>query len=158
MSIIKPQYGTQNQPFTCTFTSLANNGARSSTPVDNTADLALDALVQVKVKTSASALVTPYVNVYAYGTADGSTYGGGEANMGTDAAVTLTSPPNIRLIGTINTPAVSTTYVSGPFSVAAAFGGVLPEKWGIVIENKTGQALDASVGSAWYQELQAQLV
>lgn len=159
MSTVKNVYGTSNQSITCTITSLANNGQRSSAAIDNTTNLFLDALVVVKVKTSASALTTPVVNVYAYGTADGgTTYGGGEANMGTDAGVTLTSPPNIRLIGVINCPAISTTYVLNVSSVAAAFGGTLPDHWGIVVENKTGQTLDASVGSAWYQGIQAQVV
>jgi hypothetical protein len=90
------------------------------------------------------------VNVYAYGTADGgSNYT--ESATGTDGSITLVSPTNLKLIGTISTPAISTTYKAGPFNVAAAFGGVLPEKWGIVIENNTGQSLDASVGSAIYQ-------
>jgi hypothetical protein len=32
-------------------------------------------------------------------------------------------------------------------SVAAAFGGVLPERWGIIVENKTGGALDSTEGN-----------
>lgn len=88
--------------------------------------------------------------VYAYGTADGgSNYS--EGATGSDAGITLTSPPNVKLIGIINVVANSTTYKSGPFSVAQAFGGVLPEKWGIIVENKTAATLDASVGSAIYQ-------
>jgi hypothetical protein len=70
---------------------------------------------------------------------------------GTDANATLTVPPNVVLIGRINVVANSATYIGGPFSVAAAFGGVLPDHWGIVIENKTGATLDASIGSSWYQ-------
>lgn len=156
---IESKYGTNNQAITCTITSLASAAARSSAAIDNTSNLFLDALVAVKVKTSASALVAPsVVNVYVYGTADGgTTYGGGEANMGTDAAVTLTSPANIALAAVINCPAVSTTYVR-QFSVAQAFGGVMPDHWGLVISNSTGQSLDASVGSAWYQGILGQTV
>jgi hypothetical protein len=160
MSDIKSKYGSNNQAITCTFTSLANNGQRSSAALDNSSNLFLDALVSVKVKTNASGtLATGYVNVYAYATTDGgTTYGGGEANMGTDAGVTLASPPNLVLIGTINAVANSTTYVKSGLSVAAAFGGVLPDHWGIVIENKTGATLDASIGSANYQGVYAQTV
>jgi hypothetical protein len=159
-STIKALYGTNNQSITCTITSLANNGQQSSAAIDNTTNLFLDALVNVKVKSnSASTSSTGYVNVYAYGTADGgTTYGGGETGMGTNASVTLTVPPNIRLIGVVNVVANSTTYNSGPLSVAAAFGGVLPDHWGIVIENKSGAALDASIGSSFYQGVQAQTV
>ena len=163
MADIKSKYGTNNQALTCTITSLANatgsyGAGRESTAVDNTTNLFLDALVTVKVKTSSSALANDKaVYVYAYGTSDGgTTYTDGCA--GTDGARTLTNPPNARLIGVINAVATSTTYVGGPFSVAAAFGGVLPDHWGIVVVNFTGQTLDASVGSAWYQGVLAQSV
>lgn len=151
MSSVKEAFGSNNQAITCTFTSLTNNSQRGSTAIDNTSNLFLDALVFVKVKSGASSTsATGYVNVYAYGTADGgTTYSDGVS--GTDGAATLTSPPNVVLIGRINVVANATTYEGGPFSVAAAFGGTLPDHWGIVIENKTGGTLDASVGSAWYQ-------
>lgn len=151
MSTVKSNYGTSNQTITCTFTSLANNGQRQSTAVDNTSNLFLDALVFVKVKSaSASTSSTGFVNVYAFGTTDGGTTYSDSAGA-SDAGITLTAPPNMRLIGVVNVVANSTTYNAGPFSVAAAFGGILPDHWGIVIENKTAATLDASVGSAWYQ-------
>jgi hypothetical protein len=148
---IQNKYGTNNQAITCTFTSLTNNSQRQSTAIDNTSNLFEDVLVFVKVKSGASGTSSSgVVNVYAYGTADGgTTYSDGAA--GADGAITLTSPPNMRLIGQINVVANATTYEGGPFTAALAFGGVLPDHWGIVIENKTGATLDASVGSAWYQ-------
>src|SRR4051794_24821869 len=126
MATIKESFGSANQALTITSAaSLANNGQASSAAVDNTTNLYLDALVVVKLTTAGSGTTTTgTLNVYAYGTADGgTTYGGGEANMGTNSAVTLTSPPNIRLIGVVNAVAISTSYAAGPFSVAAAFGG-----------------------------------
>lgn len=160
MSDIKQRFGTTNQTITLTIASLANNGQRESTVIDNTTNLFLDALVQLKIKSpAASTSSTGYVNVYAYGTSDdGTNYGDGAT--GTDAAITLTSPPNLRLIGVINIVANATTYKSNPMSVAAAFGGILPAKWGIVIENKTGGTLDATGGNhaAFYQGVLAQVV
>ena len=162
MTTIKTLYGTANQAITCTVTSLANatgsfGAGRASTAVDNTTNLFLDALVFGQVKTSSLALANDKaVYVYAYGTADGTTYT--EGITGTDAAFTATNPPNVRLIGVINAVVSSTTYDAGPWSVAAAFGGLLPEKWGIYVVNFTGQTLDASVGSFWYQGVQAQSV
>lgn len=153
---IENKYGTSNQSITCTFTSLANNGQRQSTAVDNTSNVFQDALVFVKTKSNAAGTsATGTVNVYAYGTADGgTTYSDGAS--GTDGTITLTAPPNMQLIGIINVVANAVTYEGGPFSVARAFGGVLPDHWGIVIENKTGATLDASVGSAWYQGVLSQ--
>ena len=151
MATVKSQYGSSNQPITCTFTSLANGAQRQSAAVDNTGNLFLDALVQIRVKAAGSGTSGQgCVNIYAYGTADAGSYYSDGAS-GSDAAITLTAPPNMRLIGVVNVVANSATYVSPPFSVAAAFGGILPDHWGIVVENATAATLDGTVGSAWYQ-------
>jgi hypothetical protein len=123
---------------------LANNGQRQSASIDNRTNLFLDALVFVNIKSAAAAVSsTGFVNIYAYGTSDDGTNFSDSAS-GSDASITLTSPPNMRLIGVLNVVANATTYKGGPFSVAQAFGGVLPALWGIVIENKTGAALDTT--------------
>ena len=153
---IEINYGTSNQAITCTITSLTNTSAQQSAAIDNTSNVFQDALVMVKVKSAGSSTSTSgVVNVYAYGTADaGTSYS--DSATGSNAAITLTSPPNMRLIGQINVVANSTTYIGGPFSVAAAFGGILPQKWGIVVENKSGATLDASTGNSFYQGIYSQ--
>jgi hypothetical protein len=159
---IKNKYGTSNQAITCSLapggTGLANGSARQSAAVDNSTNVFQDALVFVKVKTGASGVTaTGTVNVYAVATADGgTTYTDGAT--GSDAAITMAVPPNARLIGVINAVANATTYSGGPFSVAAAFGGVLPDHWAIVIENKTGGALDTTEANhgKWYQGVYSQ--
>jgi|SRR5215813_1069712 len=160
MSTLQTLYGTANQSITCTLASLANGSARQATAVDNSSTLFLDAFVQLKIKSGASGTsATGFVNVYAYGTADdGTTYS--DSASGTDGAITLTSPPNVRLIGVLNVVANATTYKSAPMSVAAAFGGILPKKWGIIIENKTGGSLDATEGNhaKFYQGINIQAV
>jgi|SRR5579871_169346 len=155
MSTVSMKYGTNNQAITCTLTSLGNGSSRQSTAVDNTTNLFLDALVFLKIKSASSGPASgSYATVYAYGTADGgTTYTDGAS--GTDGSITLTNPPNMKPIGVINMVATSTTYEAGPFSIAAAFGGILPDHWGIVVTNNTGGSFDASIGSAWYQGVQA---
>ena len=147
MANIKSAYGTGGQTITCTLASLANSSARASTAIDNSTNLWLDALVFVSVKTGASGVSSlGTVFVYAYGTANGgTTYT--EGASGTDGALTMANPTNLKLLGVINVSAPATTYQSGPFSVAAAFGGVLPDHWGIVIQNNSGAALDATEGN-----------
>lgn len=133
--------------FGLTIASLTNNSARQSDRLDNSANLYRDALVFLKIKSAAaSTAATGYVNVYAYASADDGTTQSENAGA-SDAAITLTSPPNVRLIGVINVVANSTTYYSNVMSVAAAFGGTLPKYWGIIIENKTGATLDATGGN-----------
>lgn len=151
---LKQKFGTSNQSITCGIASLANNSLRQSTYVDNATNLYMDVLVFVKVKSGASGTSsTGMVNVYAYATADGgTTYTDGAS--GSDGSITPTSPTNLRFLGTINVVANATTYYGGPFSMAAAFGCV-PERWGIVIENKSGATLDSTAGNhaCFYQGL-----
>lgn len=156
MATVSELFGTSNQTITITLASLANQTniytGRQSTDIANTGGTpALDALVMLKVATAGSGVsATGTVLVYAYGSVDGgTTYSDGIA--GTDGAWTGTNPPNVRLIGILNTVAVSTTYYGGPFSVAAAFGGTLPQYWGIAVVNNSGAALAASGNAAYYQ-------
>lgn len=160
MATLKPLYGSSNQSITCSLAGLTTTSLRQSTVIDNSSNLFIDALVVLKIKSGGSGTTaTGAVYVYVYGTADGGTsYSDGAS--GTDGAFTPTAPTNLRLIGVINVVANSTTYTSSPMSVAAAFGGVLPDHWGIVIENKTGGTLDSTEGnhSKHYQGIQMQSV
>jgi hypothetical protein len=160
-STLKVLYGTPNQAINlgASINSLANAAALQSDAIDNTTDLFRDVLVQIKVKTGASAVgAVGQILVFAYGTADsGTDYG--DTVTGTAGLLTLTSPTNLRLVQALNANVVATVYTSAPFSIAVAFGGTLPDHWGIVIINTTGAALDGSAGgSAWFQGVQDQLV
>lgn len=153
---LNEKLGTSAQAITCTITSLANGSARQSTAIDNTTNLFMDALVSLTVKSGASSTsATGHVDVYVGATVDGgSTYTDGAT--GTNGAFTPTSPTNLRFLGSINVVANSATYQGGPFSIASAFGGILPAEWVIVVINNSGATLDASVGSAQYQGVFAQ--
>lgn len=159
MAVIKTNYGAAGTAITCTFTSLANSAFRSSLAIDNTTNLFMDAQVAVKIKTNAAGTsATGFVTVYVYASFDGgTTYGSGETGVGTDATVTLTIPTDYTVLGVIPVTGNAQTLV-GYFTVAQLFGGILPNKWGIIVANSTGAALDASVGSAWYQGIQSQVV
>lgn len=170
-------YGTEAQALTITLNSLASSATagRQSTVVDNTTNLYEDALVQLKltITTGGSAANDKCVYIYAFATTDiaGANYvaergvAGTQATAGaSDAAYSMTDPtvggtPMI-LVARIDVPVVPTTtdgvYVCNPFSIAAAFGGVLPEKWGIFVRNYSGQALKSSGNSAWYQGIKRQ--
>lgn len=160
MADIKQKFGTSNQTISITIASLANGSANASTAIDNSTNLYMDALVSLKVKSPASSTSSSgSVVLYAYGTADGgTTYT--EGATGTLAGITLTSPTNARLLGVVNVVANGTTYIAGPFAVAAAFGGTLPEKWGVIMLNSTGGTLDSASGNhaMVYQGVYAQSV
>jgi len=137
---------TNNQSITISLASLSSGSYQQSAAIDNTSNLYFDAGVQLAIKTASSGVSsTGTINVYAYGSANGgSNYTDGCS--GSNASYTPTSPTNLKLIGVINAVANSTTYTGGPFSVASAFG-YLPGKWGVVIGNNTGAALDSTEGN-----------
>lgn len=148
MADVKTAYGTNGQTITCTLASLASGSAREATAIDNRTNKWLDALVRLNAKTQNSGSISasdPWIYVYAYGTNDdGTTYP--DTVTGTDAAITLNTVSQLQLLGAIWVGAINTVYKGGPWSVASAFGGVLPALWGIVVRNNCGTALSATEG------------
>jgi hypothetical protein len=154
MSDVKTAYASSTT-FTCTLASLTSSATagRESTVVDNSSNKYLDALVQMNVKLQTGTPANDKaVYVLAYASIDGgTTYP--DAVTGSDAAITLNDPPQLVLLGSIYiTAAGGLTWKGGPWAVARCFGGVLPEKWGIVVRNYTGVTLSATEGDhfkAW---------
>lgn len=149
MATVKESLGASTA-ITVTIDSLASSQTvgRASTAVDNSTNLYLDALVQVKVVIPTGTPANDKaVYVYAYGTVDGTNYG--EAVTGTDASYTVDNPTGLPLLGTIPVGAQSITRYSRAFSVAAAFGGVMPVKWGLVVVNFSGIALSTGCSAVY---------
>lgn len=152
MATIKVAYASTAN-FALTLASLSNSATvgRESTAIDNSTNLYVDVLVQVKVAVQSGAAANDKaVYVYAYGSEDGSTYT--DNATGSNAAITLRAPTAMAIVGVIPCPDGGVaTYESQPMSIAAAFGGHMPRKWGIVVRNYTGQALSASEGDHTYK-------
>lgn len=128
--------------------------ASSSYVAVGTTTNVVDHQVQIKINGPATmtASTTTVVNVFAYGSNDGTTWsGGGTTNElidGTDKAITLSSNNNhgvfigqVRLHTTSS--GTSIVYVSEPLSIKGAFC-TLPQRYVIVIQNQAGAALAAS--------------
>jgi hypothetical protein len=126
---------------TITLTSLANGAARQSTVVDNTTTRYLDALL--RIRTNGAAASTALVDVYVYAALGDTTYTDGAT--GSDAAFTAAARLNSRYLGSVQMNA-ATGVVAYLGSVAAAFGGTLPDKWGLIVVNNSGDALSATAG------------
>jgi hypothetical protein len=146
MANVKLEYGTSTD-ITITVGSLAAASARESTAIDNTSDKFEDAEVYLALKLQAgSPSSDKSIYIYSYGSEDGSNYT--DNATGSDAAITLRVPSNLRLSAVIACPdSGALTYKIVIGSIAAAFGGLLPPKWGIVVLNKTGIAFDATAGN-----------
>jgi hypothetical protein len=153
-----PQYGPSGVVLPITLSSLGSSAARQSAAVDNTVSLYEDVLLFIKFTTATTAVsTTGYVNVYGYGTVDGVTYP--EGLSGVDGAATLSTPPNLVLLAQLTANANLKTYTAGPISFCRNYGvDRLPAKWGIVIVNQSGAALNAT-GSygVTYQGVNGQL-
>lgn len=148
MASIKTAYGTETTMTTTNLQSLSSSPTAGwqSDAVDNTSDLYLDALVQVVVDFANTAPGNDKaVYVFAYG---GLTTTYTNPVTGSEGALTLptivTTQQAMKLIGVIPYNTQNEIAESQPMSVAAAFGGVLPPKWGIAIINYSGAALASS--------------
>jgi hypothetical protein len=142
------QYAT-SAAITITLTSLAHSltAGRESTVIDNTTNVYMDAILQVKFKLlTGTPGVDQAVYVYVHGSEDGATFTDGNLT-GVDAALTLRAPTNMTMLQTIFAATTGgATFVGQPISVALAFGGMLPRKWGVVIRNATNLAFSATAG------------
>jgi len=145
MADIKQKYGTSNQTLTTLVTnmiSLATGSSATSAEISNVTNLFFDILVQIKVKVIATPSGTGVTNVYAIASAD--------------AGTSYPGTPNLKtvLIGSFNTNSIA-TFTSNVMSVAQAFGGFLPERIKIVVENQSGASYDSSGNGAFYQGVYA---
>lgn len=130
---------------TVTLGGLTSGSWRQSTFVDNSIKLYIDVKFILKVKTGATAAGT--VDVWLYMSADGGTTFSDGAT-GVDGTFTPTSNgANLAFLGSVATPTATTTYVGPAMDLAAAFGGSMPQQWGLAIHNTNGGALDATEGN-----------
>lgn len=151
----KLTYGTVTTVTSTSLATLANAAAGGTTwqsgAIDNSSDLALDAMVQLSLGVGTGTIANDQcAYVFTYASIDGgTTYP--DAITGTEGTFTSQNPTQLRLIGVVNISAQSGTYKSEPLSVAAAFGGALPQRWGLAVRNYSGIALNAA--TVKYQEV-----
>lgn len=144
MASVKNAYGSSTT-ITCTLASLADNSARECTAIDNGTNLYIDALLYLALKLQTGSPANEKgIWVWFYGSEDGSNYD--DNATGSDAAVTMRAPTNLKGPYVIKTPDSGALTYKAVISVAQFFGGVLPRKWGFVVENQSGVALSATEG------------
>jgi hypothetical protein len=153
----KMSYRATNTAFTVTsLNSLATtaNLAWASALVDNNTNQDLDEIVSVTVTSGASGVSgAGVVAIYVYSCVGGTT-SCADTVTGSQGTFTLTSPTNLVFIKNCNVVANATAYNCAAFSVANAFGGSLPVRWGVAIVNLSGAALSSSGNAVVYDSLQ----
>lgn len=130
------KYGTR-VTMSITLTNLASGSARESTVVDDTSTTLLDELISFHSK-GAGAAGTSSLDVFVYTEAGSSSYS--DAATGADAAFTAANRKNSRYMGSVIMNGTADVY-SSAMSLAAAFGGTMPRKWGLIVINNSGAAL-----------------
>ncbi|TAL08067.1 MAG: hypothetical protein EPO02_13830 [Nitrospirae bacterium] len=163
MTTVKASYsGPTSVSFGTGATALASGSAVISDAFDNSTNLFLDASFYAAITLASGTMGSDkLINVWGAASEDGTHYTGSGTNnidsiaaapyAGTAAVFTLTSPTSLFGPFVINTPTNTTT---GPYyivipSVRDFFGGVIiPKKFALVVENRTGQAFTSFVDSA----------
>lgn len=154
MASLKVAFGSA-VTLTITNANLATSATAGwqSQGIDNTSDLMLDALVQVKLAAVNTAPANnKAIYLFGFGVADGSgsDYGttGDGSPSGSEGTLTF---PNVTtlacvapLIGVIPYPVQNKALISPPFSIARAFGGILPAKYAIGMLNYSGMTLSVT--------------
>lgn len=163
MADIKIKYGSEQTLTVTNLHDLASSAVTGwqSAAVDNaTTDLYDDVMVYFVLDfANTAAANSKGVYVFAY-----SGIGTSYTNPCTGSEGTITLPDvtaNALSLATVGfIPYVTTDEVveSKHFSIAQAFGGVMPQKWGIVLMNYSGAALAASGNTAKYYGIHYQSV
>ena len=153
MAVLKTKRDSE-QTLTCTLASLGSSSTRvagrSSAAIDDSTTRALDYLISGKITTGTSPVAGRLIQVWVYAEVDnGASPPYPDVFDGTDAADTVTSE-NMRnaclaLGATIVVDSQSNrTYWFKPFSIAALFGGVVPERFGLWVVHDTNVALNST--------------
>lgn len=160
---VKESFGTATA-FTKTNANLTNSATAGwmSNAIDNSSNLYMNALVTIELAAVNTAPAnSKAVFLYAYGLIDtaGSAYTSTGDGTPSGSEGTITFPDvtanaiPIPVLGVVPYPVQNKAINGGPFSVARAFGDVLPPKWGVAMINHTGMTL--SVTNIKYIEVYA---
>jgi hypothetical protein len=147
---LKPTFGS-NTAITITLTSLANSttlatGYRQAAAVDNSTNLFGDALIYGHVKSNATPTANAIYTLFLVWSNDGGTTYSNNAS-GSDATYTQPDSDANMVVGAVSICTAVASLVSyfPPFSFCQRAGLLfLPQKWGIIIKNGSGQALTAT--------------
>lgn len=131
--------------FAITLASLATGSSRESTAISALVggttydDVMLQLSLGVATPTTAG---DKAINIWFYGSADGTNFI--TPATGADAAITIGTNHNLKGPFILGVAVGTLQYKFNIPSVAQYFGGIMPKKWGIVVENQTNGALNAT--------------
>lgn len=148
MATVKQVVGSRTSLTTSALNSLASATFVSAGTLTHNTNQPIDVLLEVTA-TPGTVSGNKQLLVYAKASLDGS-----NQTTGPETGTAVTDEPNLYYVGTLplNTNSTTQTRI---FSLAAAYGGLLPYASEIVVRNDSGAALNASGGSVYYSEISA---
>ena len=148
MATIKQVVGTRTALTTSALNSLASVTYVSAGTITHNTNQPLDVLVEVTA-TPGTVAGNKQLVVFAKISLDGTNF-----TSGPESGTTTTDEPDLFFVGTVPLNTNSTAQTK-TFSLAAAYGGVLPYASKIIVKNDSGAALAASGNSVYYSEISA---
>lgn len=146
MATITSVVGARTALTTSAMDSLASNTYVDCGTINHTTNDPLDVLIEVSA-TPGTVSGNRRVTVFAQGSLDGTNF-----ETGPVSGSSATDEPNLTFVGVLpcNTNSALQRKV---FSLAAAFGGTLPQQTKIIVRNETGAGLAASGHAVYYSEV-----
>jgi hypothetical protein len=141
MATIKIIPGAKTSLTSASLATLASNNYCVSSSYDASTNDPLDVIVEVSVTSTAAPTGNKQALVFAQASYDGGT----TWQTGPTTGTTATNEPDLTRLGTIQTGAAGAHMKS--FSVAMAYGGVVPPMFRIIVKNDLGVALTAGAMS-----------
>lgn len=156
MTTLKIAYASDEAIVATNLDSLASDDWATLPLVDNTTNLYVDALVGGQINfdnVTGIILADDSVDIYVSALFDKDVASSGTggidvafaANDTTIAADVEFNPLNLKLLAVVKpevtTPDTEQGYNWGPVSVAAAFGGIMPQKWFLLVHNNSNDAV-----------------
>ena len=135
MATVKQVAGARTSLTVTGLSTLASGTYVASSAKDNTTNQPLDVMVEVTTATTNTPAGNKQVVVFAIASYDNTNY-----QTGPTSGTATTDEPLLTFLGVVSVQTASVTEIKS-FSVASAYGGVLPPYFKIVLKNDLGVSL-----------------
>lgn len=143
MATIKSEVQTASSLTVTGLTTLASGNYVVSSAITHSTNDALDVLIDVRANTTSTPTGNKQVVIFCKGSIDGTTF-----SSGPESGTSNTDEPDLHYVGSLPMNSASVEH-RRIYSLAAAYGGVLPAATKIVLKNDLGVALtDGAVNVA----------
>jgi len=138
MATIKSEVQSPSALTVTNLSTLASATYAVSNTLTHSTNDPLDVLIDVSVATTNTPAGNKQLVIFAKGSLDGTNFGSGP-----ESGTTTTDEPDLHFVGSVPLNSASTTHRK-VFSLAAAYGGLLPAASKLIFKNDLGVALTSA--------------